>query len=356
VTKNTTPQNSGFPGEPPLVQDTQVQERALDDLGWANHSAEDFSAQRAYLTQHNGIRGLQRLQPGDVEDAVRLFYRDGFVVIENVLNQDQLAELKEASERVIRDILAQDKNRQGNRGSHRYSFGSASITGQLLHEPAWAMLADLPTLTPIITAIFGSKDYILRGAGGDFCLPGASTYQPLHSDMNDRLEYAGQTFGSFHDPSGRLNYRDLPCPYVCCNFLTCDFTAINGPTRQRPGTQHTQQEIPKLTDEPEWMKLSTVCPAPAGSVLIRDTRAWHGGTPNLSDHVRAMPNAEFHAPWYREPMKISMPREIFETLSDHGKYIARYLVAERGAALVTGIRDDLGTTPPALRERPQSQL
>jgi len=55
-------------------------------------------------------------------------------------------------------------------------------------------------------------------------------------------------------------------------------------------------------------------------------------------------------------MKISMPREIFETLSDHGKYIARYLVAERGAALVTGIRDDLGTTPPALRERPQSQL
>ena len=78
---------------------------------------------------------------------------------------------------MIRDILGKDKNRRGNRGS-RYSFGSASVTGQLLHEAAWAMLVDLPTLTPIISALFGSRDYILRGAGGDFCLPGASTYQP----------------------------------------------------------------------------------------------------------------------------------------------------------------------------------
>ena len=299
MAKNHPSKNSGFPGEPALPKDTQAYKGTLDELGWARGSADDFDQQRDYLQQHNGIKGLERLQQSDIEDAVRIFYRDGFVVIENALTSDQLAELKEASERVIRDILAKDRNRQGNRGSHRYSFGSASLTGQLLHEPAWAMLADLPTITPIITAIFGSRDYILRGAGGDFCLPGASSYQPLHSDMNDRIEYAGQTFGSLHDPQGQLNYRDLPCPYVCCNFLTCDFTAINGPTRQIPGTQHSQQRIPKLAEEPEWMKLSTVCPAPAGSVLIRDTRAWHGGTPNLSDHVRAMPNAEFHAPWYR---------------------------------------------------------
>ena len=87
------------------------------------------------------------------------------------------------------------------------------------------------------------------------------------------------------------------------------------------------------------MKLSTVCPAPAGSVLIRDTRAWHGGTPNLSDQIRAMPNAEFHAPWYREPMNISMPREIYETLSEHGQRIARYVVADPGQKLKTGIRE-----------------
>ncbi len=351
MTKNTTRHDSRMSAEPRLVADETTFAGSVHDLGWVQSSADAFAKRREYLEANNGIRGLERLQPTDIVDAVRIFYRDGFVVIENTLNDEQLTQLKEASEKVIREILAKDKNRQGNRGSHRYSFGSASLTGQLLHEPAWSMLVDLPTVTPVITAIFNSRDYILRGAGGDFCLPGASTYQPLHSDMNDRVEYQGKTFGSFHDPMGKLNYRDLPCPYVCCNFLTSDFTAINGPTRQIPGTQHSQQRIPKLAQEPEWMKLSTVCPAPAGSVLIRDTRAWHGGTPNLSDKVRAIPNVEYHAPWYREPMGRSMPREIYESLSKHGQYIARYVVAESGEELVTGFREDLGTTPPGLREQ-----
>ena len=152
----------------------------MNELGWAHGNPSGVNETRDYLAANNGIRGLERLQPTDIYDAVRIFYRDGFVVVENVLNEEQLKRLNEASERVIRDILAKDKNRQGNRGTHRYSFGSASITGQLLHEPAWAMLVDLPTLTPIISALFGSDDYILRGAGGDFCLPGAHTYQPLH--------------------------------------------------------------------------------------------------------------------------------------------------------------------------------
>ena len=54
-----------------------------------------------------------------------------------------------------------------------------------------------------------------------------------------------------------------------------------------------------------------------------------------------------------EPMRASMPRHIYETLSEHGQYIARYIVAQPGEELATGFRDDLGTTPPGLRDRPQ---
>ena len=99
--------------------------------------------------------------------------------------------------------------------------------------------------------------------------------------MGDRRQIGGQTFGSFHDPRGIMNYRDLPCPYICCNFLTVDFNAINGPTRQIPGTQHSREPIPTLKEEPDWMKLSTVCPAPAGSVLIRDIRLTRRDTQSL---------------------------------------------------------------------------
>jgi ectoine hydroxylase-related dioxygenase (phytanoyl-CoA dioxygenase family) len=216
-----------------------------------------------------------------------------------------------------------------------------------MHHPEWAMLIDLPTVTPILSAIFGSSDYHARGGGGDFCLPGAVRYQPLHSDMSDRQTYTradGTSFqhGSFLDHRGQLTYRDLPCPYVCCNFLMVDFTAENGPTRQIPGTQHSRTPIPTLDEEPEWMKLSTVCPAPAGSVLIRDVRAWHGGTPNLSGEVRAIPNAEFFAPWYREPVPASMPRNLFESLSEHGQRLCRHIVTEHDQTLAAGYRADLG--------------
>ena len=314
-----------------LLNDANALSDPLSKLGWKDSSFEDYEDQRDYLKKNNGIKDLKILPPEEIEEAKKIFDRDGFVVIKNALKKQELKKLKKGCDEVIREILALDKGRVGNRGSHRYSFGSSSITGHIMHRTEWAMLLDLPTVTPILNAIFDSSEYIARGGGGDFCLPGTTEYQHLHSDMGDR-----RTFGSFHDDRGKLTVRDLPCPYVCCNFLMVDFTKINGPTRQIPGTQNSLDKIPKVHEEPEWMKLSTVCPAPAGSVLIRDVRAWHGGTPNLSKEVRAIPNVEFFAPWYREPMPISMPREIYDSLSDHAKNIARYIVCDSNETVKTG--------------------
>ena len=316
-----------------LVKDANALSDPLNEMGWRDSSIKDYEDQRDYLKKNNGIKDLKILLPEEIEEAKKIFDRDGFVVIKNALKKQELKKLKKGCDEVIREILALDKGRVGNRGSHRYSFGSSSITGHIMHRHEWAMLLDLPTVTPILNAIFDSSEYIARGGGGDFCLPGTTEYQQLHSDIGDR-----RTFGSFHDDRGKLTVRDLPCPYICCNFLMVDFTKINGPTRQIPGTQNSLDKIPKVHQEPEWMKLSTVCPAPAGSVLIRDVRAWHGGTPNLSKEIRAIPNAEFFAPWYREPMPISMPREIYDSLSDHAKNIARYIVCDSSETVKTGYR------------------
>jgi ectoine hydroxylase-related dioxygenase (phytanoyl-CoA dioxygenase family) len=331
-----------------FTPDPEVFDRALDELGWVGRSAEDpaIVELRDHLAARNGIFGLEVLAPDEIERAVRIFYRDGFVVVRDVLDDDQLEVMRAGCDRVIHEITALDKDRVGNRGSHRYSFGSGSVTGQQLHQPEWQMLIDLPRVTPIVTAIFSSPNYVLRGGGGDFCLPGASIYQPLHSDMGDRREHHGAIRGSFHDPRGMLTTRDLPCPYVCCNFLMVDFTKLNGPTRQIPGSQHSRERPPSLDEEPEWMKLSTVCPAPAGSVLIRDVRAWHGGTPNLSDHVRAIPNMEYFAPWFREPTQPFMSHSDYGRLSDHAQQVARFVTADSSDDLITG--PQVGPTPRGL--------
>ncbi|MFK7914092.1 MAG: phytanoyl-CoA dioxygenase family protein [Pseudomonadales bacterium] len=294
------------------------------------------SALREHLLAHNGLHGLELLAATDLDRAVRLFRRDGFVVIANILNDDQIAQLAEGCNEVIDDIVALDADQRGNRGSHRYSFGGSSLTRSQLHHPAWQMLLQLPSVSTLLDAIFGSPHYSLRAASGDFCLPGATRYQPLHSDIGDWSDDKRSPFSAFHDPRGHMTIRDLPCPYVCVNFLPQDVTRLNGPTRQIPGTQHSREPIPSLADEPEWMRLSTVCPAPAGSVLIRDVRAWHGGTPNLSTATRSIPNLEFYAPWFREPMVPGITRADFNKLSDRAKQLARFCVADSSEELITG--------------------
>ena len=334
-----------------LEPDNTVDQLPLNEVGWVgvDRNSDTVRAQTQHLMSNSGIRGLEVLHPDEVDRACEVFFRDGFVVIQDALDALQLADLQQGCDREIHSLLAKDKNRSGNRGSHRYSFGSASRTGQLMHCPEWTMLIDLDSLRPILQKIFGSDEYICRGGGGDFCLPGATQYQPLHSDMSDVVhhEHKGKTytFGSFTDPRGRINYRDLPTPYVCCNFLINDATPLNGPTRQIPGTQNSHTPIPSLDQEPDWMKFSTVCPAPAGSVMIRDVRAWHGGTPNLSDEVRAIPNVEYFAPWYREPLAQSMPRSMYDKLSKRGQYLSRYIVADSDEVLETGYKGSLGGTP-----------
>ena len=196
----------------------------------------------------------------------------------------------------------------------------------MFHRPEWSQLIDLATTTPILTSIFGSANYVVYGAGGELTLPGAIEYQGLHSD---------NVWTELHDPTEGVTMRDLPTPVVHINFPTIDLSPINGPTRIIRGTHRSNGPIPALVDEPEWMRLSTMCPLPAGSAIIRDARCWHGGTPNLSREVRAIPNVEFMAPWFRSEALIrSMSYDTWSTLSPHAQRLARYVVCDQGEVVV----------------------
>ena len=81
--------------------------------------------------------------------------------------------------------------------------------------------------------------------------------------------------------------------------------------------------------------MSVTQPCPAGSVMLRDSRAWHGGTPNLSDEPRSLPNVEYFAPWFRSEYIVpSMPYPRWEGLSEHGQRISRFVVVPKGEAVI----------------------
>ena len=296
--------------------------RSYDDPG--------VVALRERLVDRNGIPGLEVVAPHDVERATTLFHRDGFVAVKDALTPDQLESLRAAADEVIAMLVEADPEGEVGGGAgglpHRYSFGGTSVSRHMFHRPEWCELIDLPTTTPILTSIFGSPDYIVYGAGGDLALPGAIEYQGLHSD---------NVWTELHDPAGGVSMRDLPVPVVHINFPLVDLTPENGPIRQIPGTHRSRAPIPTLADEPEWMRLSTVCPLPAGSAVIRDARCWHGGTPNLSREVRAMPNVEYMAPWFRsEAIVRSMDYETWQSLTPHARRISRHIVCERGEPVI----------------------
>ena len=306
--------------------------------GWSDETRNDpaVEALREHIANNGGIKGLEIVEQDDRARIQQLFHRDGFVVIGGILNDEQIDFLAAGCSEVMRDIVALDDERSGNRGAHRYSFGGSSLTRSQLHRPEWQMLLELTVVQDIVADLFGSPHFSLRAASGDFCLPGAVDYQILHSDVRDWVDDKNSPFSAFYDPNGHVSIRDLPCPYLCVNFLPQDVTQLNGPTRQIPGTQKSRTPIPRLDEEPEWMRMSTVCPVPAGGIMIRDVRAWHGGTPNLADAPRAIPNLEFYAPWFREPIVPGIDHADYLKLSPRSQEIAKFCVADSGTSLKTG--------------------
>jgi hypothetical protein len=346
---NETSDDDGRPYVPELasgrVDPRAPRRRAYDDP--------EVERLRAHLKQHNGIKGLEIVEPHEVERAARIFFRDGFVVVNNLLDPETLGRFREGSARVLKQILeipgpgSRKYLTETGRLPHRYSYGTSSASRQLLHDPVWASMIDLPSTTPILEKIFAGDGYFVLGAGGDLCLPGAIEYQGLHADQREtfmidearrrhaermgiKLRTAPGTDALDAATTGLIVERTPPM--VTINFLMTDFTWENGPIRQIAGTHGRVPNPPKLADEPEWMRLSTLVGAKAGAGVFRDNRAWHGATPNLSREIRAMPNVEYGAPWWSDETRYArtLPHEIWETLSPHAQKIARRVKAEPG--------------------------
>ena len=309
---------------------------------------------REHLRQHNGIRGLEILESYEVDRAARVFFRDGFVVVRDLLDADTLELFREASAKALRQILevpgvgGRKYMTETFRLPHRYSYGTSSASRHMLHEPVWASAIDLPTTTPILSKIFATDKYLVVGAGGDLCLPGAIEYQALHVDARERetfqipearLRQARRLGIEFRlrEGSGELDHStrqliiERTPPMVTVNFLMSDLTWENGPIRQIPGTQARIANPPSPAEEPEWMRLSTLVGAPAGAGVFRDVRAWHGATPNVGREIRAMPNVEYGAPWLDQRWFIpSMPHDIWKSLSRHAQRASRRIRLARG--------------------------
>ena len=260
-------------------------------------------------------------RPCWADEAFKIFQRAGFVIVNDVLTDDQSKKVLKTCEDVARKII--ESNPTGNRARGRYSIGTAFSSGSSLHLPDFSehLLGGAGViLEPLLCKIFhkdGRADFQCYSAGGDFVVPGVDEYQRLHGDIE-------MTFDD----------EKMPPPFVSVNFCVQPLTIWNGPIRMVPGK--TRLDWDGRQEPTEW-RHSRLCPVPMGAALLRDVRILHGGTPNLSNKIRFLPSLEFvsdcfkiqYPEWW--PPARCLTQRTYDALDKGVQRRCKELVADDGA-------------------------
>ncbi|CAE7643809.1 unnamed protein product, partial [Symbiodinium sp. CCMP2456] len=243
----------------------------------------------------------------------------GICILPSVLASETIEIWKKGCQRLHQQV--EEFGFSENRGHGRFSFGTAFKKGNCLHEPEWAQqIAGVPAVLQVLDAVWGQRSaYRCCGGGGECVAPQCWDYQRLHSDVGD------------------LDANPLP-RFLSVNFTVCDITAFNGPTRHVPGTMHKDpRKVPCVGLETPRFLLSTVAPLQAGAAIIRDVRAWHGGTPNVTEVPRYLPSIEYEP--LSEPLQErSLPRSVYCSLPPEAQELCRDIVAFEGEQIDCSFR------------------
>jgi ectoine hydroxylase-related dioxygenase (phytanoyl-CoA dioxygenase family) len=182
----------------------------------------------------------------------------------------------------LRDALAPRIRAPGGTGfRHHRQLLQAADLHPFQRPDLWARAEVLVALR----AVLGPAIHC-QAMGVDVNLPG-STHQPSHMDC-------GYLF-----PEAPVS---LPPFAVVLNVPLVDVTEDNGGIELYPGTHLNRADVDQDRVIPF---LDGVTPLlPAGSLLLRDIRLWHRGTPNRSQAARPQIGIAYGRPWYGKPMTL----------------------------------------------------
>ncbi len=155
-----------------------------------------------------------------------------------------------------------------NAGSEfRQEAGTRRLANLVDKGGLFREIVAMPRILHWIEAVIG-PDFKLSSLNARSANPHSESDQPLHADM-----------GGIPDARG----------YWVCNtiWLLDDFTTENGATRVVPGT-HLLKKLPQdaVTDIFEPHPEQKLILGKAGTVVVMNAHAWHGGTANRTDKPR----------------------------------------------------------------------
>lgn len=212
----------------------------------------------------------------------------GVVVLPEPFPADFVADLLGAFEPLLAAYL---RGSEPNRGTSRHQM-YLPFEAPFSDPALWAN----PTVLEVVERVLG-PDFECTYYGSDTPFPG-SDHQPVHQD-------GGPLFPEWDSRP--------PMYCVALNVPLVDVDDQNGPLEwfaghDRPGTEAEPQRFT----------------AAAGTILLRDTRVWHRGSPNRGHDPRPMLGLLYTRDWYRFPLaRPTIDRRVYERLPDPGMRLFR---------------------------------
>jgi hypothetical protein len=194
-------------------------------------------------------------------DEERQLDEQGFVVLEGLLPDAFLERLRSRTE----DLFQKEGENAGSefrQEPHARRLANLVDKGEVFQQ-----VVSYPEVLERVAWVLKPR-FKLSSLNARSTDPNSPEAQPLHCDA-----------GSLPDEKG----------YCVCNtiWLLDDFTSENGATRIVPDS-HKWGKLPQqvLNDPAAPHPEEILVTAPAGSVVVMNTHAWHGGTANRTNRPR----------------------------------------------------------------------
>lgn len=232
----------------------------------------------------------------EAEDVDQIIQSIGWAVLESAVPEVLLNQMREG----LRFAYAICRHAQKTSGVEDKTEGTVHhLPAISVRQPFLDLLEGNPA-APFISQFFGGQPYILQSMGGNFNFPGAANYAGnVHRDIRSYFK-------------DRLMLNTL----VALDDLTVD----NGATWLMMGGHLVAQK----PSEEDFAKHAIQVTAPAGSILLWDSRVWHRAGVNRTEAPRRIVTPIFTRPFYKQGM--DYPRAIGDDveLADNLRQVLGY--------------------------------
>jgi Phytanoyl-CoA dioxygenase (PhyH) len=264
-----------------------------------------------HLVLSSQERSAGKLNPETLERGCNQVMLNGFVLVANALSTDFVDKIYEDWIDLANHLLENDPEKT-DVGSTEFRKKRIRMDTPFRDPYTDPRLVANSFAMPIIERILG-EDCRVCYYSADAPLPG-SDYQVVHAD-----------YKPFFPDSDVV----LPTAGLVVNFPLIEVTEGNGPMDVWPNSHllpekaYSAARISDAARSIEPTKMLT----PKGSMLIRDVRMWHRGTPNMSNQIRPNLALIYTRSWWDGAFypqdSLGITRTNYEGLPERAKQLFR---------------------------------